>query len=91
MSLLLGVDPLIRVVEVVKEQGHVRFVVFGQEIEDRVLFVDLDLDKTGCGIWLIRFKVLKGGGGFILKTLVFLLYYLVLDGSLSDRSYPNRG
>jgi hypothetical protein len=43
MCLLLSVHPLVSVVEIVKQEGHVGFVILGKVINDRILLVDLYL------------------------------------------------
>lgn len=43
MCLFLRVHPLVSVVEIVKQEGHVGFVILGKVINDRILLVDLYL------------------------------------------------
>jgi hypothetical protein len=43
MCLLLSVHPLVCVIEIVKQEGHVSFVILGKVINDRILLVNLYL------------------------------------------------
>jgi hypothetical protein len=43
MCLLFRVHPLVCVIEIVKQEGHVSFVILGKVINDRILLVNLYL------------------------------------------------
>jgi hypothetical protein len=69
-------NPLVSIIEVVEEKGHVSFVIFRQIINDRVLFVDLNLDEAswslniftdGLKLWL---SLILGPFVFFFKDLI---------------------
>ena len=77
MCLLLGVHPLVGVVEIVKQERHVGFVILGKVINDRILLVDLYLYEASRSLIIfsdcLQLRLNR------LLALVFLLIYLVMN------------
>ena len=77
MSLLFRVHPLVGVVEIVKQEGHVSFVILGKVINDRILLVDLYLYEASRSLIIFSDCLQLRLSRFL--ALVFLLVYLVMN------------
>ena len=86
MCLLLGMNPLIRVVEIVKQERHVCLVVLCQVVKYGILLVYLDLNEPSRSL----IRLADGIMGLVL-ALVLLLHYLILHPGLVNRSETDRG
>lgn len=81
MCLLLRVHPLVSVVEIVKKEGHVSFMILGQVINDRILLVDLYLYEASRSLIILSdcLKLLLNR----LLPLVLLFINLVMNSTVN--------
>jgi hypothetical protein len=75
------VNPLVSVVEIVKQEGHVSFVILGQVINDRILLVDLYLYEASWSLIILSdcLKLLLNR----LLALVLLFINLVMNSTVN--------